>query len=199
MDQPFDAARVTVRWNSERETTIDALHELAPTCDYDGRKLARLFNVSPRQLQRMFSATFSRSPQAWLNERRLHTARQMLETADSVKEVAHSLGFRRVSQFSRDFRRLFGLTPSQALSDRRGASRALGAGREPESRRGDSLRAAARAATRRREALSLAKLEPAIEARGGYLLHEAAGAAQAAPELAQRVRQRLLRNAELAR
>lgn len=108
-------------WSAGQQTALHVLHTLAPSCGYDGRKLARMCNVSQRHLQRVFSARFARTPQAWLNERRLHTAWQMLQTAGSVKEVAYSLGFRRPSQFSRDFRRLFGLTPSQACSRAGGA------------------------------------------------------------------------------
>src|SRR5688572_19627233 len=94
-----------------------ALHALATSCDYDGKKLARMFNISQRQLQRMFSAELARSPQSWLNEQRLLAARDMLKTAHSIKEVAYTLGFRRTSQFSRDFRRMFGFTPSEACQD----------------------------------------------------------------------------------
>ena len=102
-----------VRWNTGGETSLHALQALAPFCEFDNKTLARMLNVSQRHLQRMFSAAFSCSPQAWLNERRLHVAWQMLQTSTSVKEVAYSLGFRRASQFSRDFRRRFGLTPSE--------------------------------------------------------------------------------------
>jgi AraC-like DNA-binding protein len=93
---------------------LQLLEALAPACGFDGKKLASLCNVSQRHLQRVFSERFARTPQAWLNECRLHLAWQMLQTASSVKEVAYSLGFRRASQFSRDFRRLFGVTPSEA-------------------------------------------------------------------------------------
>jgi transcriptional regulator GlxA family with amidase domain len=85
---------------------------LAPECGYDARSLACALNISRRRLQRMFSATISRSPQAWLHEQRLLTARQMLHTAGSVKEVAFALGFSSSNQFSRDFKRHFGVAPS---------------------------------------------------------------------------------------
>jgi len=101
-----------------RSGALGDLEALAPTCDFDGKKLARMFNLSQRHMQRIFLVRFACSPQAWLNERRLHLAWQMLQTAGSVKEVAYSLGFRRASQFSRDFRRLFGLTPSEVSSRR---------------------------------------------------------------------------------
>lgn len=57
-------------------------------------------------------------PQQWLNEQRLLMAMQMLRTATSVKEVGHELGYRRMSQFSRDFRNHFGYLPSELLTSK---------------------------------------------------------------------------------
>jgi transcriptional regulator GlxA family with amidase domain len=88
---------------------------LAPHCRYKARKLAERLNISPRQLQRVFAAQLACTPQDWLNRQRLLKAREMLPGADSVKEVAYALGFRKTSQFSRDFRLAFGLPPSKVL------------------------------------------------------------------------------------
>ena len=94
------------------------LGALAPRCDYDGGKLADRLNVSRRHLQRIFAAQLGRSPQDWLKEQRLLRARGLLPNARTVKEVAHGLGFRHVSQFSRDFRQRFGIAPSALLARR---------------------------------------------------------------------------------
>ena len=88
---------------------------LAPRCDYDGGKLADRLNVSRRHLQRIFAAQLGRSPQDWLKEQRLIRAHRLLQNARTVKEVAHGLGFRHVSQFSRDFKQRFGVAPSALL------------------------------------------------------------------------------------
>jgi AraC-like DNA-binding protein len=98
--------------------------ELAPHCHYNARKLAQCLNISPRQLQRIFAATLARAPQGWLNRQRLLKAREMLHEARSVKEVAYALGFRKTSQFSRDFRVEFGLAPSKLLLGLRPAAAA---------------------------------------------------------------------------
>jgi AraC-like DNA-binding protein len=100
------------------EAVIERLRALAPSCDYNARKLARMLEISERQLQRIFSSVLAQSPQDWLNRQRLSAARQMLPNASSVKEVAYALGFRRASQFSRDFRLAFGQSPSQLLPSR---------------------------------------------------------------------------------
>ena len=89
--------------------------ELAEHCRYNARNLARHLDISPRQLQRIFAARVACAPQDWLNRQRLLKARAMLLEARSVKEVAYTLGFRRTSQFSRDFRMEFGLVPSKLL------------------------------------------------------------------------------------
>jgi AraC-like DNA-binding protein len=95
--------------------TAQLLQTLAPGCDYDGIKLADRLNISLRHLHRIFAAIFAQTPREWLNRQRLVRARQMLLTAHSVKEVAFTLRFRGASQFSRDFRRQFGLIPSSLL------------------------------------------------------------------------------------
>ena len=100
----------------EGKPTIHLLRTLAPCCDYNAVKLAKRLKISLRHLHRIFAATFAQTPQDWLNEARLVRAKQMLLTARSVKEVAFTLRFRGASQFSRDFRRRFGLTPSSLLS-----------------------------------------------------------------------------------
>ncbi len=95
-----------------RERSEQALRALASTCAYDSRTLASALGISQRQLQRLFKRQFGCTPQAWLQAERLETARQMLCGAASVKEVAYTLGFPQLSQFSRDFKRHFGVTPS---------------------------------------------------------------------------------------
>jgi AraC-like DNA-binding protein len=97
----------------------DALCALASACTYDARKFANALNVSPRQLQREFRRQFCCTPQAWLQAKRLEAARRMLCEAESVKAVAYTLGFPQLSQFSRDFKRHFGVTPSECAPRKR--------------------------------------------------------------------------------
>jgi AraC-like DNA-binding protein len=94
---------------------VPLLQDLAPHCHFSAPELARKLGVSTRQLQRVFARVFGRPPRDWLAEQRLLRARNMLSTATRVKEVAYALGFPCVSQFSRDFRRRFGVVPSAML------------------------------------------------------------------------------------
>jgi AraC-like DNA-binding protein len=87
--------------------------ELAGTAHYDANELAKLCGISTRQLQRHFRQNFHRSPQDWLNERRLIIARELLLTGESVKKVALDLGFKQTSHFCRQFKSQNKMTPSQ--------------------------------------------------------------------------------------
>jgi len=91
------------------------LHEAARACAYDARAVSRHFGISIRHLQRWFNAHLASTPCVWLSEQRLQHARRLLAKSGTVKEVAYSLGFNHVSQFSRDFKRRFGHQPSVEL------------------------------------------------------------------------------------
>jgi transcriptional regulator GlxA family with amidase domain len=94
------------------------LQSVAFECSYSSRRLAKRLGVSQRQLQRLFKTELSCTPQSWLREQRLQTARVMLQSSTTVKQVAYALGFNQQSQFCRDFRLRFGTSPSVHLRDR---------------------------------------------------------------------------------
>ena len=98
-------------------TLLRLVHELAPSCGYSGRELARLLGMSTRHLQRLFATRIQLRPGSLLKEERLLSARQLLRTASSVKEVAFTLGFRQASQFSRDYKHRFGVRPSAVRNE----------------------------------------------------------------------------------
>jgi AraC family transcriptional regulator len=86
---------------------------LAESAHYNARELARLCDLSLRQLQRRFRREFGRSPQDWLNEKRLLAARTRLLCGEPVKRVALELGFKQPSHFCREFKRMNHMTPSE--------------------------------------------------------------------------------------
>jgi AraC family transcriptional regulator len=90
--------------------------ELAVAAHYDASQLAKLCRISARQLQRHFRNSFHRSPQSWLNERRLLAAKDLLLSGESVKKVALDLGFKQTSHFCRQFKCQNKITPSQFVS-----------------------------------------------------------------------------------
>jgi AraC family transcriptional regulator len=80
-----------------------------PTLD----ELARLCGLSPRQLTRGFRASRGASIGAHIAARRAEFAKRLLATDESLKSIAHSLGFASHSSFTAAFRRATGMTPRQ--------------------------------------------------------------------------------------
>jgi len=75
-------------------------------------ELARACHVSVRTLQRHFQKHYDLTVSEWLHELRLEQARHQLATAESVKAVAYTLGYKRPSHFTRDFKEYYGMPPS---------------------------------------------------------------------------------------
>jgi AraC family transcriptional regulator len=92
---------------------IQVWEKKAANARYDANELARICNLSVRQLERQFQHSLSRTPQDWLNERRILMARQLLQSGELVKRIAFDLGFKQSSHFCRQFKRLNGVTPSE--------------------------------------------------------------------------------------
>lgn len=84
--------------------------------------VARRLSTSPRQLQRIFSEIGGVGFRSYLRRVRMSRATELLATADmTVKEVARSVGYDDHSQFSKAFKRTYGVSPSEARSLRRGS------------------------------------------------------------------------------
>ena len=83
------------------------------TTEFVAEKMA----ISRRQLQRRLQQSVGLTPHAYIQEIRLHEARQLLEKRiySSVKEVSAALGYPNAEYFSRQFRGRFGKLPSQYL------------------------------------------------------------------------------------
>ena len=75
--------------------------------------MARLAALSPSQLHRSFRQRFGVSPINWLRSERVNRARRLLaDSALSVAEVGRRCGYHDPYHFSRDFRRLCGVSPT---------------------------------------------------------------------------------------
>jgi len=76
--------------------------------------------MSESTLHRHFRATTSLSPVQYQKRIRLQEARALLiARAGDVAGVAHLVGYESTSQFSREYRRLFGDSPAQDAMRRR--------------------------------------------------------------------------------
>ena len=76
--------------------------------------LAERFNISLRQIERLFKTYLDMTPNEYLCDLRLQKARSLLsETNCSVMEVATACGFNSAGHFSKSFKKRFGVTPAR--------------------------------------------------------------------------------------
>lgn len=81
----------------------------------DMETLARDAGMSVSTFHAHFKAVTSSSPLQYLKSIRLHKARMlMVHEGVNAGTAAHQVGYESVSQFSREFKRLFGASPSDA-------------------------------------------------------------------------------------
>lgn len=86
------------------------LHYAEP---HDLAALAEVAGLSKYHFQRLFKATYGLSPAAYLSQRRVERAQDLLRATNlTVTEVCHAVGFSSLGSFSARFRELVGETPS---------------------------------------------------------------------------------------
>jgi AraC-like DNA-binding protein len=79
----------------------------------DLETLAAVAGMSKYHFQRLFTATYGRSPTTHLTERRVERAQDLLRATNlTVTEVCHAVGFSSLGSFSSRFRQLVGEPPS---------------------------------------------------------------------------------------
>jgi AraC-like DNA-binding protein len=88
----------------------------------DMETLAREAGMSASTFHSHFKAVTSSSPLQYLKTIRLHKARMlMVHEGVNAGSAAHQVGYESVSQFSREFKRLFGAGPSAVAGNLREA------------------------------------------------------------------------------
>ncbi|MEH6518441.1 MAG: helix-turn-helix domain-containing protein [Halioglobus sp.] len=76
------------------------------------KALAENLNISPRSLNRRFSAATGLTPQSYLQSLRVSLAKDLLRSSNlAVNEIAWQVGLQDISYFGRLFRRHAGMTP----------------------------------------------------------------------------------------
>lgn len=74
--------------------------------------IAEAIGISTRQLERLFGRYLNSTPKSYFMEMRLHRARNLLlQTEQSVTEIAMACGFSSTSHFAKTFRGHYGVSP----------------------------------------------------------------------------------------
>lgn len=82
--------------------------------DISLEELAASVNLSLSRLHHLFKAETGTTPAQYLRNLRMEHARELLEfTFMSVKQIMVSVGVRDRSHFEREFKRMYGLTPTR--------------------------------------------------------------------------------------
>ncbi|NCC69249.1 MAG: AraC family transcriptional regulator [Clostridia bacterium] len=82
---------------------------------YASAEIAKALSISTSTLNRMFLAHLGKPAERCLQERKMHTAAQLLRNNRKlpVKEIAQKVGYPDQGQFYRRFRAFFGCSPEQ--------------------------------------------------------------------------------------
>lgn len=81
------------------------------------KTLVAVCGISEAYLRRLFTDRFGMSPKAYIINRRLTYASQLLESTQfTVSEIARMCGYGEPCHFSREFKRHYGYSPGQRIS-----------------------------------------------------------------------------------
>ena len=81
------------------------------------KRLCEYLQISPATLQNLFQEHCGQSPQAYALSERLNLAKRRVEAGgESIKEIAYALGYRHPNDFSRAFKRFFGVNARECAA-----------------------------------------------------------------------------------
>ncbi|EYD77287.1 Transcriptional regulator, AraC family [Rubellimicrobium mesophilum DSM 19309] len=105
---------VQARFGTRNATLVQAIRMFEENLEAPPRpsEVAAGLGISARQLERLFDRHLGTSPKRYAMELRLNRARNLIvQTEQSVAEIAMASGFTSTSHFSRVFRAKYGISP----------------------------------------------------------------------------------------
>jgi AraC-like DNA-binding protein len=121
--QLFLFVSLVLREDVDMDRRVEATIQLMKT---NGRQylsmadMARRVGLSPWYFTHLFKTETSKSPMRYRQELRMQQAEELCaKTLLSLKEVVFALGLKDRSHFSREFKRLHGMTPREFIAQRR--------------------------------------------------------------------------------
>lgn len=109
---------VDIQINSADEKFIDRLEKILetqlPNPDFTAEDFAHQMHLSRMQLHRKLKSLFGVPASEFLRIERLKIAADLLKNkSTTISEIAYSVGFNDIGYFSKSFKDLYGMTPSQ--------------------------------------------------------------------------------------
>jgi AraC family transcriptional regulator len=92
---------------------VQEWEQVAREADFNPSKMAALFSISDRQLQRIFKRRLQRTPRQWLRELQCRLAKDLISRGYTSKAAATELKFASESHFCREFKKAFGASPQR--------------------------------------------------------------------------------------
>ncbi len=96
------------------EPAVTYLKEHIYDCSFNVDKLHHLCGISDTYFRQIFASKFGMTPQKYITSRRLSHARSIIDSGDfnTFSEVALSVGFSDPLYFSKVFKKMYGVAPS---------------------------------------------------------------------------------------
>lgn len=91
--------------------SLDWIEELAAKAQYRPARMAALWPISLRQLERVFSKRLGKTPERWTRELRIAKAKTLLSAGYSNKAVVGELGFSSDAHLCHEFKTFCGRPP----------------------------------------------------------------------------------------
>ena len=103
----------TERMDERIRSVVDFM-VLHPTETYTTARLCEMAGLGETRFRKLFKEQTGKSPGEYLRDMRMTVAgRRLLLSAESVSDIAYSVGYEDVNFFIRVFKKYFGVTPNQ--------------------------------------------------------------------------------------